>query len=122
MGNLPCFAPAVHSLAGANGVLVIGSRVQTQYTLDEGGDGLYYTGTVTELHSGGEASIRYDDGDSWTGSAMFCFLLPHNHPGLQHRLPGGMPSQHTGSIMQAVPVDHGIVQAVPVVEAVPVGP
>ena len=53
----------------ANGEITVGSRVKTQWTRAEGGNGQWYTGTVTKVYASGRAAIRYDDGDRWTGDA-----------------------------------------------------
>ncbi|EOD30096.1 hypothetical protein EMIHUDRAFT_203558 [Emiliania huxleyi CCMP1516] len=50
-------APAVC----ADGELV-GSRVQTEWTVEEGGDGQWYAGTVVALYPGGGAAVEHDDG------------------------------------------------------------
>jgi len=66
----------------ANGILGVGSRVQTQYTRDEGGDDRWYSGTITKVFANNRASIRYDDGDKWTGETMYIHLLqPRSGPG-----------------------------------------
>ena len=88
-----CFATPVGTLNGANGALVVGSRMQTQYTFDEGGDGMWYTGTITGLYTNGIADVRYDDGDKWSGLSLYCYLLPNGSPGLTQPQPYGVPSQ-----------------------------
>ena len=40
-----------------------------------GGDGGWYNGTVKKCFQNGDCSIRYDDGDSWTGSASHVHLV-----------------------------------------------
>eukprot|EP00929_Paragymnodinium_shiwhaense_P083548 TRINITY_DN44579_c0_g1_i2.p1 TRINITY_DN44579_c0_g1~~TRINITY_DN44579_c0_g1_i2.p1 ORF type:complete len:167 (+),score=15.80 TRINITY_DN44579_c0_g1_i2:116-616(+) len=62
-------------ITGANGEIVPGSRVQTQYTVEEGGDGRWYQGTVKRVYREGTVYIKYDDGDEWTGSAMHVWLV-----------------------------------------------
>jgi len=49
--------------------------VQTQYTREEGGDDRWYSGTITKVFANGHASIKYDDGDKWTGHASDIHLL-----------------------------------------------
>ena len=88
-----CFASPVPSLPCANGTLALSSRVQTQYTLDEGGDGLWYTGTIQALWDNGECSIKYDDGDKWTGRSVYAYLLPAGSPGLSQLQPYGAQGQ-----------------------------
>ena len=47
----------------------VGLRVQTQYTFAENGDGQWYTGTIVRISPCNlEVTIKYDDGDDWTGS------------------------------------------------------
>ena len=117
MGNVQtCFASAVPSLPCANGHVTYGARIQTQYTYDEGGDGLWYTGTVVSCTSDGCVSVKYDDGDRWTGKAIFCYLLPEGSPGLTLPQPYGVPSQG-GHV--APPGGHPM-SATPVVQAIPV--
>ncbi len=65
------------SVSADGELLGVGSRVQTQYTVDEGGDDEWYAGTITVLHAGGRATIVYDDGDEWTGSLREIYSLRH---------------------------------------------
>ena len=88
-----CLAKPVPTLQGADGTLARMTRVQTQYTYDEGGDGMWYTGTVMNLWDDGNVQIRYDDGDKWVGRSVYCYLLPRGHPGHQRPQPYGVPSQ-----------------------------
>ena len=69
----------------ANGAVCIGARVQTQYTIGEGGDGSWYQGRVLYLFNGSSqndssssyvATIEYDDGEEWTGAASAVYVLP----------------------------------------------
>lgn len=54
----------------------MGTRVQTQWTVEEGGNGHWYAGTITALYpGGGRATIEYDDGDLWTGSLADVYML-----------------------------------------------
>ena len=62
----------------ANGTLCKGSRVRTQWTRAEGGNDHWYNGTITKVFANRHASIRYDDGDVWTGDTMDIFLLQPN--------------------------------------------
>ena len=106
-----CLASPAASAPCANGSLVLSSRVQTQYTRDEGGDGLWYTGSITGLWNDGSVAVQYDDGDSWRGRAIYCYLLPAGSPGMTQLQPYGVPSQgcHVrppGEVAQAVPVRH----------------
>eukprot|EP00928_Gymnodinium_smaydae_P058192 TRINITY_DN4141_c1_g2_i1.p1 TRINITY_DN4141_c1_g2~~TRINITY_DN4141_c1_g2_i1.p1 ORF type:complete len:201 (-),score=35.55 TRINITY_DN4141_c1_g2_i1:75-620(-) len=75
MGN--CQGPELADTAvdGAGVLLQRGSRVQTQYTISEGGDGRWYKGTVRQIYVGNQVFIRYDDGDTWTGPAQYAFDL-----------------------------------------------
>ena len=58
------------AVVGADGAeLKVGVRVATQLADDEGGDGEWYSGVITAIGPfGTSVSIRYDDGDKWTGS------------------------------------------------------
>jgi hypothetical protein len=47
----------------AGATLVVGSRVQTQYTRDEGGDDRWYAATVRTVYADGSVELQYDDGD-----------------------------------------------------------
>ena len=60
--------------------LYVGTRVQTQWTREEGGDDRWYAGSVSAVLASGEVTIKYDDGDEWTGSAMDVRLLNSTHP------------------------------------------
>ena len=40
----------------ANGVLSEGARVQTQWTVEEGGNGQWFTGTINVLHLSEQAA------------------------------------------------------------------
>ena len=69
------------STASADGTpLYVGTRVQTQWTREEGGDDRWYAGSVSAVLASGEGTIKYDDGDEWTGSAMDVHLLNSAHP------------------------------------------
>ena len=69
------------STASADGTpLYVGTRVQTQWTREEGGDDRWYAGSVSAVLASGEVTIKYDDGDEWTGSAMDVHLLNSAHP------------------------------------------
>eukprot|EP00438_Fugacium_kawagutii_P005223 Skav210771 [mRNA] locus=scaffold3765:39879:45803:+ [translate_table: standard] len=76
-------------------------RVQTNYTVAEGGDGRWYAGKVTRLYGNNRCRIYYDDGDTWTGNAMEVYSLSGAPPGgapMQAGMPMGMP------VVQGVPV------------------
>ena len=88
-----CFAKELLSLPCANGMLFKGARVQTQYTRSEGGDDLWYTGTVRSLLDIGSASIEYDDGDRWSGNPIYVYMLPPGAPAHTSPQPYGAPSQ-----------------------------
>jgi hypothetical protein len=57
----------VNQLQGANGILTEGVRVQTQFTVEEGGDGRWYAGIIQACYPNGSCKIQYDDGDTWQG-------------------------------------------------------
>ena len=66
---------------GADGCpLQMHTRVQTQWTREEGGDDRWHAGTVNAILESGKVTIKYDDGDNWTGSAMEVHLLDSAHP------------------------------------------
>ena len=68
-------------VCGADGMpLHVNTRVQTQWTREEGGDDRWHAGTVNAILESGEVTIKYDDGDDWTGSAMEVHLLDSAHP------------------------------------------
>merc|ERR1712046_377073 len=52
----------------------MGSRIKTQYTFEEGGDGRWYAGTVKSVFADGRVHICYDDGDQWTGAGRLVHL------------------------------------------------
>jgi len=88
----PAGGGGVGSVAQApcmNGVLRVGSRVQTQYTREEGGDDRWYSGTITTVFANEHATIRYDDGDVWTGATCYIRLL-NPGPGAGLTSPPGM--------------------------------
>ena len=72
-------------VTGMHGATITaGSRVRTQYTVEEGGDGEFYDGVVTALRTDlGTVSIMYDDGDTWTGGAEDVELLPKGPAGFR---------------------------------------
>ena len=42
--------------------------MQTEWTVEEGGDGQWYAGTVVALYPGGGAAVEHDDGERlWAG-------------------------------------------------------
>ena len=71
---------------GADGPLSVGAAVQTQFTRDEGGDDSWHAGRVVGFVASGEVSVKYDDGDEWTGSAREVYLLDRAHPPKSVRL------------------------------------
>lgn len=79
-----------NQIVGANGPLRNGTRVQTQY--DEG-DNKWYCGTIEAVYTNGDAKIVYDDGDTWTGQAVYIYALPPHHPGMTQKVAMGAPTQ-----------------------------
>ena len=68
-------------VCGADGMpLHVNTRVQTQWTREEGGDDRWHAGTVNAILESGKVTIKYDDGDVWKGSAMEVHLLDSAHP------------------------------------------
>ncbi|CAE7938915.1 unnamed protein product, partial [Symbiodinium necroappetens] len=55
------FGPEPDEVNGANGPIRKGMRVQTQWTIAEGGDGRWYMGTIKRLYNGNKCKINYDD-------------------------------------------------------------
>eukprot|EP01050_Picozoa_sp_SAG11_P009759 SAG11_NODE_941_length_6455_cov_5.508181_3_plen_126_part_00 len=54
----------------------VGDRVQTQYTVEEGGDDSWYPGTIIKIMRDGRVKIKYpDDGSTWTGDARYVMSL-----------------------------------------------
>ena len=69
------------STASADGTsLYVGTRVQTQWTREEGGDDRWCAGSVSAVLASGEVTIKYDDGDRWTGRGVDVHLLDGAHP------------------------------------------
>ncbi|CAE7746643.1 unnamed protein product [Symbiodinium pilosum] len=95
------FGPEPDGVEGANGQITKGLRVQTQYTIAEGGDGRWYMGTVQRLYAGNKCKICYDDGDSWTGNAREVWSLNGPPPGAPppQAMPMGVP------VVQGIPVN-----------------
>ena len=52
-----------------------GERVQTQWTVEEGGDDAWWPATVVKVLKDGKCELKYDDGDSWTGDARYIVRL-----------------------------------------------
>ena len=85
---------------GGDGELVgVGTRVQTQELVSEGGSGDWFAGTVLALHPSGDATVVYDDGEEWTGPLSRIYLLqgddeesPLPPPGSVEMLPLGSAS------------------------------
>ena len=110
-----CLAREVSGLQCANGIISKGARVQTQYTRDEGGDDLWYTASVTACYENGTTRLAYDDGDSWTGPAVYVYMLPPGAPGHFAPQPYGAPGQGQATL----PPAGGVVMATPVASAAP---
>ena len=36
--------------------------------------------------------VIYDDGDKWTGEAVWIYVLPPHHPGITMKVPMGAPT------------------------------
>jgi len=70
-GYAPGYPLHLRTCVGADGCpLQVHTRVQVQWTREEGGDDRWYAGSVSAVLASGEVTIKYDDGDEWTGSAM----------------------------------------------------
>ena len=69
----------------ANGRIRKGIRVQTQWDEGSGHDNKWYCGTVDAVYQNREAKVVYDDGDTWTGEAVYIYALPPEHPGITQK-------------------------------------
>lgn len=83
------------SVQGATGQILVGDRVETQWTKEEGGDDQWYPGVVTDVDSTAQtATILYDDGDTWTGPAEYIHKLGGidltNHDAVQEAMGSGL--------------------------------
>ena len=57
-------------------ILSVGTRVQTQYSAEYGGDGSWFAGTVLSLHDDERrATVIYDDGEEWTARLDEVYVL-----------------------------------------------
>ena len=87
------------STASADGTpLYVGTRVQTQWTREEGGDDRWYAGRVVAMLASGEVTIKYDDGDRWTGRGEYVHLLDGAHP-LKHPQSVGVADRVNGHFL-----------------------
>jgi len=76
--NYPSAAPGAGAtqIPGANGQLVVGARVQTQFTRAEGGDDGWYKGIIDRINADDwSAYIKYDDGDYEKVDGTYIHLL-----------------------------------------------
>ncbi|CAL1144951.1 unnamed protein product [Cladocopium goreaui] len=104
---------------GANGQITKGMRVQTQYTIAEGGDGRWYMGKVTRLYGNNRCRIYYDDGDTWTGNAMEVYSMQGPPPSASAGAPGMPP---VGGVPMGMPMGAPVVQAMVVSQPVKLPP
>ena len=125
------FGEPVNQTSCGNGSIFVGSRVRTQWCRAEGGNDCWYNGTVTKVFTNA-ASIRYDDGDRWTGESSCIFRLDAPAPHApQYGAPQygaqpncapqyGAPQYGAGHIPTATPVgsEPAIPTAVPIATAV----
>merc|ERR1719382_1834617 len=80
-------------------------RVQTQYTIDEGGDGRWYQGKIKRLYDGNKVKINYDDGDTWKGSAAYVWSMSGSPPPAQQvGMMGAGPPVVQATVVQGVAV------------------
>eukprot|EP00405_Crypthecodinium_cohnii_P050168 CAMPEP_0206588764 /NCGR_PEP_ID=MMETSP0325_2-20121206/38492_1 /ASSEMBLY_ACC=CAM_ASM_000347 /TAXON_ID=2866 /ORGANISM="Crypthecodinium cohnii, Strain Seligo" /LENGTH=166 /DNA_ID=CAMNT_0054097135 /DNA_START=23 /DNA_END=523 /DNA_ORIENTATION=- len=100
MGNLVS-GPEPPSVTGANAHLTKGERVQTQYTLEEGGDGRWYCGHVARLYENGNVKIKYDDGDQWKGPGIYVWSLAGPPPPVSNAQ--GVPQVVQATVVTATP-------------------
>ena len=90
----------------ANGPLCRGTRVQTQWLREEGGDGRWYAGVVVALYPGGaRATVEYDDGELWTGSLGRVYTLRGDEDEDEEAAQGVPMAQ--GSAVRGVPMAVG---------------
>lgn len=69
-------APEASEAPGFNDVILhIDDRVQTLYSVEEGGDGQWYCGTIKMCYENGHVLVDYDDGDQWCGLGLEVHLL-----------------------------------------------
>lgn len=92
MGCAASVGRETNQVHGANGPLRKGVRAQTIYD-ERGGDNKWYVGTIMAVYESGKATIKYDDGDSWTGQAVYIYVLPPGHPGEHQRVAMGADTQ-----------------------------
>ena len=52
-----------------------GDRVQTQWSVEEGGNGEWFPATVAKVYQDGKCELNYDDGSSWLGDARYIVRL-----------------------------------------------
>jgi hypothetical protein len=72
-----------------NGSITKGDRVQTQWEREEGGNDKWFCGVVVEAYTNGKVKLKYDDGDDWTGKAIYVLKLGPEHPGFRSKCPSG---------------------------------
>ena len=106
----------VGQITCANGTLMKGTRCQTQWERQEGGNDLWFCGTVQAVYDSGQACIRYDDGDTWTGEARYIWLLPSNHPGAHNHFTAGSLTQAGPYPQMAQPLMQPVVMAQPLMQ------
>ena len=52
-----------------------GDRVQTQWSVEEGGNDEWFPATVAKVQKDGKCELNYDDGSSWLGDARYIVRL-----------------------------------------------
>ena len=108
-----------NQINGANGPLRKGVRVQTQWDEGSGHDNKWYCGTIEAVYENGEAKILYDDGDDWTGKAVYIYALPPHHAGMSQKVAVGAPTMD--GIPGMAPQMPGMMVGPPVMGAPPPG-
>jgi len=117
-----------NQIMAANGQIRSGVRVQT---LNDEDDNKWYCGVIEAVYTNGKAKVLYDDGDRWTGSAAYIYVLPPEHPGFQQKVaigadtmmgPPGMMGNVSNAQMVGPPqmMGGGMMGAPPTVMAQPV--
>ena len=95
-----------------------GDRVQTQWTVEEGGNDEWYPGTVAKVLKDGKCKLKYDDGDSWTGDARFIMRLTDGAAPMASTVVSVVPDSGPVLVAQTALPHATVVPLVPVATAV----
>jgi len=105
-------------LSQAEHGFVEGDRIQTQWTVEEGGNDQWYPGTVAKVLKDGRCKLKYDDGDSWTGDARFMMKLTDGAAPTASIVVSVVPDGGTVLVAQTALVQATVVPVVSVATAV----